>query len=128
MLLQRPTYYSNYGAAGVTFSRDLAMDFFERGMIARLVGFPWAIEYETGVIGYHDRVRPTVAGLHEACSSAASPTHMLLRREAVGVEGEIWVSPVPVPEFSIEGGFPNLLNPAVLVDAFVLYDCSVIAG
>lgn len=127
MLLQRPTYYSNYGAAGVSFSRELAMDFYGRGVIARSVGVPWAIEYETGLIGYDERVRPTREAILVACAAEHGPTHMLLRRQALDLEGQIWVSPVPIPEQSLESGSPDVVNPAVLVDAFVLYDCSAIA-
>jgi len=128
MLLQRPTYYSNYGAAGVAFSRDLAIQFYRRGVIAGSVGVPWALEYEEGIVGYADRVRPTPESIVEACRNRNGPTHLLLRRQADDLGGEAWVSPVPIPEFTISGGFPTVLNPAVLVDSFVLYDCSVIAG
>ena len=102
------------------------MQFYERGAIARTVGFPSAIEYELGFIGYHDRTKPTRADVLRACDDDLGPTHMLLRRAADGVPGQLWTSPVPIPESTIEGGFPDVLNPDVLTDGFVLYDCTAI--
>ncbi|MGI9528625.1 MAG: hypothetical protein ACR2NG_02855 [Acidimicrobiia bacterium] len=128
MLLQRPTYYSNYGAAGVSFSRELAMDFHARGVVALSVDLPWAIEYENGLIDYNSRVRPTGDAIRAACEADHGPTHMLLRRQALDLEGVIWVSPVPIPEPDLEPDTGDPFNPAMLVDAFVLYDCSTIVG
>jgi hypothetical protein len=51
---------------------------------------------------------------------------MLLRRAADGVPGQLWTSPVPIPEQSFADGVPEVVNTAVLTDAFVLYDCSTI--
>ena len=64
-----------------------------------------------------------VADLAAACEDPLGPTHLLLRRAAPGVPGQIWRSPVmvdDVPERDV--------NPVFLDDGFILYACDDIAG
>lgn len=118
-LTHRPMFVTNYGAAGVAFSKDLANDVAVRSEIARSVGIPWAVDFDTGIADYSDWVKPTATQIREACSQPGSPTHMILFREADGLPGVVWRSPVPIIVVDER-------NPAVLPDALVLYTCAEI--
>ncbi|MDJ0791617.1 MAG: hypothetical protein QNJ71_06945, partial [Acidimicrobiia bacterium] len=107
-LLQRPGYYSNYAAAGVAFSRDMAIALRDRGIVARSVGVPWALDWEYGIDPYESWEAPSRGAIRAACSAEGGPTHLFLRRPVTGLEGQVWSAPLDILEIDVDGPNPNV--------------------
>ncbi len=107
----RPVYYNLALAAGVVFSRDLAIEFDRRRDAMALIDFIGTTKWANVVLTDWMPAGRTADALAALCAQQKAPLTLLLRHEVPGVPAREW-RPDPPPDGA---GHP---------DRFFRYDCA----
>ncbi len=121
LIFERPLYFNTVSGAGVVFSRPLAMEFSERRRAVETIGFIGSQANVFDRVSIDEVTLPTSDALIALCRDSTDPMVILLRREVVGLEADVW-RPAALRGETADSGVDSL----VAADRFFHYNCQEI--